>query len=413
MMGVFLQDIPNGNDTMSQKIRVAVLFGGQSGEHEVSLVSAHAVMAALDPAKYDVMPIGITRDGRWLASTGDGPEGVWHHLVSLADRTKLPSDMARQLDVQEQDASVNEVAAVSLVNEQMPRALAEEVTSPHHVLPIRPRFRSAITTPQGALRDIDVVFPVLHGPMGEDGTVQGLLELAGVPYIGCGVLASAVGMDKALMKAAFAAASLPVLPWLLVRRGEWQSDAEAVYRLIEQHLQYPVFVKPANMGSSVGVSKASDRATLEAGMAEAARYDRRIVVEQGIAAREIEISVLGNEQLETSVAGEIIPSGEWYDYAAKYIDGESQTVIPAQITAEVADQVRRAATQAFAALDCAGLARVDFLLDKSSGELWLNEVNTMPGFTSISMYAKLWEASGLSYSALVDRLVALALERKG
>lgn len=397
---------------MSEKIRVAVLFGGQSGEHEVSLVSAHAVMAALDPAKYDVVPVGITRDGRWLASTGQAEQGVWHHLVSLADRNKLPSDMRRQLEAQEQEPPTHEVAAVNLIKESMPKALAEEVASPHHVVPLRPQFRSAITTPQGALQDIDVVFPVLHGPMGEDGTVQGLLELAGVPYVGCRVLASAVGMDKAMMKAAFTSASLPVLPWFLVRRNEWERDPAVVCALVEQHLHYPVFVKPANMGSSVGVSKATDRASLEAGLTEAARYDRRIVVEQGVAAREIEISVLGNEQPQTSVAGEIIPSGDWYDYDAKYIDGASQTVIPASIEPEVADKVREYALQAFVALDCSGLGRVDFLLDKTSGELWINEVNTMPGFTSISMYAKLWEASGMAYSDLIDQLVALAMERK-
>ncbi len=397
---------------MSNRIRVAVLFGGQSGEHEVSLVSAHSVMAALDPMKYEVVPVGITRDGRWLASTGEAEGGVWNYLVSLADRNKLPSDMLHQLEAQESQAPVQEVAAVNLVSEGMPRSLAEEIASPHHVLPARPKFRSAITTPQGALRDIDVVFPVLHGPMGEDGTVQGLLELAGVPYVGCGVLASAVGMDKALMKAAFASASLPLLPWLLVRRGEWEQNGAAVCETIEKHLHYPMFVKPANMGSSVGVSKAKDRAGLEAGLAEAAGYDRRIVVEQGIDAREIEISVLGNDAPQTSVAGEIVPSGEWYDYAAKYIDGESQTIIPAPIDDQLAQKVKEQALHAFVALDCAGLARVDFLLDKATGELWLNEVNTMPGFTSISMYAKMWEASGLSYSALIDQLVALALERK-
>jgi D-alanine-D-alanine ligase len=263
--------------------------------------------------------------------------------------------------------------------------------------------------PQG----VDVVFPVLHGPMGEDGTVQGLLELAGVPYVGCGVAASAVGMDKALMKAAFVAAGLPVLPWLLVRRTELERDhgVEVACDRVEGELRYPVFVKPANMGSSVGVSKAKDRDGLRAAFAEAARYDRRIVVEQGIPAREIEISVLGNEAPVASVPGEVVPSGEWYDYAAKYLDGESQILIPAPIAAELAERVAELAVKAFLAIDGSGLARVDFLLDKESGELWLNEVNTMPGFTPISMYAKMWAASGLGYAALLDRLVELAEER--
>jgi D-alanine-D-alanine ligase len=248
--------------------------------------------------------------------------------------------------------------------------------------------------------------------MGEDGTVQGLLELAGVPYVGCGVAASAVGMDKALMKAAFAAAGLPLLPWLLVRRAELEAGAEAVYDRVEAGLRYPVFVKPANMGSSVGVGKAKDRDGLRAAFAEAARYDRRIVVEQGIPAREIEVSVLGNDAPEASVPGEVVPSGEWYDYAAKYLDGESQILIPAPIEPELARRVQELAVRAFLAIDGAGLARVDFLLDKERGELWLNEANTMPGFTPISMYAKMWAASGLDYPRLLDRLVELALERR-
>ncbi|NTW97820.1 MAG: D-alanine--D-alanine ligase, partial [Oscillochloris sp.] len=236
--------------------------------------------------------------------------------------------------------------------------------------------------------------------------------LAGLPYVGCGVAASAVGMDKALMKAAFAAAGLPLLPWLLVRRVDWQKNPEATYAAIEDVLYYPVFVKPANMGSSVGVGKAKDRAGLEQAIAEAARYDRRIVVEQGISAREIEISVLGNEAPEASVPGEVVPSGEWYDYNAKYIDGQSAIHIPAPIDAALAEQVRELALHAFLSIDGTGLARADFLLDKETGQLWINEVNTMPGFTPISMYAKMWAASGLSYPALLDRLIDLALERK-
>jgi len=247
--------------------------------------------------------------------------------------------------------------------------------------------------------------------MGEDGTVQGLMELAGVPYVGCGVLASAVGMDKAMMKAAFAAAGLPMVPWLLVRRADWRSGGPQVVAQIEAQLRYPMFVKPANMGSSVGITRATDRATLECGLDEAARYDRRIVVEQGVGAREIEVSVLGNETVEASVPGEIVPSNEWYDYHAKYLGGESRILIPAPIAPALAEQVREMAIRAFKAIDGAGLARVDFLLDRESEALYLNEANTMPGFTPISMYAKMWHASGLPYSQLLDRLIELALER--
>jgi D-alanine-D-alanine ligase len=247
--------------------------------------------------------------------------------------------------------------------------------------------------------------------MGEDGTVQGLLELAGVPYVGCGVLASAVGLDKAMMKAAFAAAALPLVPWQYVRRADWQRDAAREVARIEAGLRYPMFVKPANMGSSVGITKAADRAALERGLHEAAGYDRRIVVEQGIDAREIEVSILGNDDPIASVPGEIVPSNDWYDYQAKYLGGESRILIPAPIAPALAEQVRAMGVQAFKAIDGAGLARVDFLLDRATETLYLNEVNTMPGFTSVSMYAKMWEASGLSYSALLDRLIELALER--
>lgn len=368
---------------MANKQTVAVLFGGQSGEHEVSLVSAAAVMGALDPERYEVLPVGITKDGRWVA----GP-GAHSALVATADSALLPTSFARSEDVAPQPAE--DVLALARREQGELRPTAARILPP----------------------EIDVVFPVLHGPMGEDGTVQGLLELAGVPYVGCGVAASAVGMDKALMKAAFAAAGLPVLPWMLVRRAELETAPEAVYARVEASLPYPVFVKPANMGSSVGVGKAKDRAGLAAAIAEAARYDRRIVVEQGVPAREIEISVLGNEAPEASVPGEIVPSGEWYDYAAKYLDGASETLIPAPIDAVLAERVRELALRAFLAVDGAGLARVDFLLDKETGELWLNEVNTMPGFTPISMYAKMWAASGLEYPRLLDRLIELALERR-
>jgi D-alanine-D-alanine ligase len=367
---------------MTKKIRVGVLFGGQSGEHEVSLVSAGAVMEGLDRAQYDVVPIGITKQGRWMS----GPDTL-PALAAMADPKLLPGGPeVRNQKVEGRNTSPNDEQAMSA-----------------------PRYSEfSILNSDSSL---DVIFPVLHGPMGEDGTVQGLMELAGVPYVGCGVLASAVGMDKAMMKAAFAAAGLPQVPWLLIRRSDWQADAGQIVEQIEAALRYPVFVKPANMGSSVGITKATDRATLEGGLREAARYDRRLVVEQGIDAREIEVSVLGNDSPAASVPGEIVPSKDWYDYEAKYLGGESKIVIPAPISDALAQQVRAMAIRAFKAVDGAGLARVDFLLDRGADQLYLNEVNTMPGFTPISMYAKMWEATGLSYGALLDKLIELALER--
>lgn len=367
------------------KRTVAVLFGGQSGEHEVSLTSAQAVIAALDPAKYNVVAVGIAKDGRWLA----GP-GALATLIAAADPARLPADAGSSASQATGSETVEIVGRDA--GEHGGNALLPSV------------FRRLPA-------EIDVVFPVLHGPMGEDGTVQGLLELAGLPYVGCGVAASAVSMDKALMKAAFAAAGLPLLPWLLVRRSAWQRDPQHITTHIEQHLAYPLFVKPANLGSSVGISRANDRADLETAINEAASYDRRIVIEQGIAAREIEVSVLGNDEPEASVPGEVVPSGEWYDYAAKYLSGQSQIIIPAPIDESLTEQVRSLARQAFIAVDGAGLGRVDFLLDKQNDTLWLNEINTMPGFTSISMYAKMWAASGLEYSPLLDRLIELAHER--
>jgi D-alanine-D-alanine ligase len=322
--------------------------------------------------------VGIAKDGRWLV--GAHAMGA---LLAAADPKKLPSSAGE---------AGESADYADYAEEARPNAADRSV---------------AQLLPPG----VDVVFPVLHGPFGEDGTIQGLLELAGVPYVGCGVAASAVGMDKALMKAAFAAAGLPLLPWQLVRRSDLARDPESVYAAIEAALTYPVFVKPANLGSSVGINKAKDRAGLVAALAEAAGYDRRIVVEQGIPAREIEISVLGNDEPTASVPGEVVPSGEWYDYAAKYLDGASQILIPAPIGAALVEQVRTLAIRAFLAIDGAGLARVDFLLNKETGELWLNEANTMPGFTPISMYAKMWAASGLAYPDLLDRLIELALER--
>jgi D-alanine-D-alanine ligase len=262
-----------------------------------------------------------------------------------------------------------------------------------------------------AANAIDLVFPVLHGPHGEDGTVQGLLELAGVPYVGAGVVGSAVGMDKGIFKQVMAANRLPVLPWLLVRKSEWRTRPQAIIAHIEETLTYPVFTKPANLGSSVGISKCHNREELAAGLDQAAAYDRRIIVEQGINARELEVSVLGNDDPIASVVGEVRPRRDFYDYVAKYISDDSDLLIPAPISEELANQVRLMAVQAYQAIDCAGLGRVDMLLDKESGTVYINEINTIPGFTQISMYPKLWEATGLSYPELLDRLVALALER--
>lgn len=338
------------------KLRVGVLFGGRSGEHEVSLRSARSVAAAFDPARYDVALLAIDKQGRWLA--GEEAAGL--------------------------------LAAPG----------SGQVTTSGSLIP---RTES--------LRSLDVIFPVLHGPLGEDGTVQGLLELANIPYVGCGVTASAVGMDKAMCKAVFAAHGLPQVPWLALKRQRWQDAPDATLEAIERQLPYPLFVKPANLGSSVGISKAVGRASLRQALDEAARYDRKLVVEQGIDAREIEVSVLGNDDPAASLPGEVIPSREFYDYTAKYIDDDSRLLIPAPLSAEQTAEVQRLAAAAFLAIDGAGLARVDFLLDRQSGQLYLNEVNTLPGFTSISMYPKLWAASGLPFESLVDRLIELALER--
>lgn len=359
------------------KLNVMVIFGGRSGEHEVSLVSASSVMRALDPERYQVIPVGITREGAWVT----GPEVLdalkREELASL-ERAVLFGDPARP--------GLWRIAADD-------RAGQVEL-----------------------LAQVDVVFPVLHGTYGEDGTLQGLLELAAVPYVGCGVLASAVAMDKALFKDVCRAWHLPIVPYLLFTRKRWFNEAEAVLDEVEQRLTYPVFVKPVNLGSSVGISKCRTRAELERGLHEAARYDRRLLVEQGVPnTREIEVSVLGNgDEIEASIAGEIIPGREFYDYAAKYLDeGESASklLIPARLDAAQMEQVRALAVAAFRAVDGAGMARVDFLMNGQSGEIFINEINTIPGFTPISMYPKLWEASGLPYPRLLDRLIELAFER--
>ena len=342
------------------KLRVGVLFGGRSGEHEVSLRSARAVAAAMDLKRYETVLLAIDKQGRWL---------------------------------------LGQDAAALLADPSQPQPATSQ-PAPGGLIP-----------QSEALHRLDVIFPVLHGPLGEDGTVQGLLELADIPYVGCGVAASAVGMDKALCKAVFAAHSLPQAPYLTLKRQRWQAAPDATLEAIEAQLPYPMFVKPANLGSSVGISKAADRASLRQALDEASRYDRKLIVEQGIDAREIEVSVLGNDAPAASLPGEVIPSREFYDYAAKYITDDSTLLIPAPLTPELTAEVQRLAVAAFMAIDSAGMARVDFLLDRHSGQLYLNEVNTIPGFTSISMYPKLWAASGLPFAQLVDRLIELALER--
>lgn len=360
---------------MNKRIRLGILFGGRSGEHEVSLISAASLLKALDPAKYDVVPIGITRQGQWRVGAtprelADKPERL---LADVLDRGRVVTASA-------------------------------DPTGPH-LLPMKSGPRRA------AEASLDVIFPLLHGTFGEDGTVQGLLELADVPYVGAGVLASATGMDKDAMKRLFRDAGLPVVEWILVLRSDWERNPRAWTRRIARELGTSLFVKPANLGSSVGISKVRTLRDLPAALDVAARYDRKIIVERGLDAREIECSVLGNDQPVASLPGEIVPINEFYDYEAKYLKEGSELVIPARLSKRQSRDVQRLAVQAFRAIDCAGMARVDFLLDRPSGKLYVNEINTIPGFTPISMYPKLWEASGVPYPELIDRLVSLALDR--
>ncbi|MGH9470589.1 MAG: D-alanine--D-alanine ligase family protein [Terriglobia bacterium] len=352
---------------MQRKLRVGIIFGGRSGEHEVSLQSAASVMAALDRTKYDPVPIGITREGRWVLGQA------------------LPSPSARALS-----------AVISHGNPVTATA--------------DPGSLILLDSGSAALR-LDVVFPVLHGTFGEDGTVQGLLELAGIPYVGAGVLGSAVGMDKDVMKRLFRDAGLPVVPWVLALRGEWNFKPSEIKARFAKEIGCPAFVKPANLGSSVGISKVRRRPELGRALDLAAQYDRKIVVEKGIDAREIECAVLGNDDPRASAPGEIVPVNEFYDYDAKYVSEGSRLIIPAPLSPSKTRRVQDLAVRAFKAVDAAGMGRVDFLLDRNSGKLWVNEINTIPGFTSISMYPKLWEASGVPYPQLLDRLIALALER--
>jgi len=375
-----------------KKLRVGVVYGGRSGEHEVSVASAASIIKHLDRARYQPVPIRIEKDGRW----------------TIADRA--PTAISA--------ADVIEHARVQAARPARPGREAHMVAHPGEetVLTIERRSdgepaedgSTAVVTGLG----LDVIFPVLHGPYGEDGTVQGLLELANVPYVGAGVLGSAVGMDKAVMKMLFVAHGLPIPKYIATTRREWERDSTGLTTRVARDLGYPVFVKPANLGSSVGISKAKNDEELREAMRVAAEFDRKIVIEAAVPkAREIECAVLGNDDPEASVPGEIIPSREFYDYEAKYLDEGSRLLIPAPLTEAQASTVRRLSVEAFRAVDGAGMSRVDFLMDGATGEMFLNEVNTIPGFTTVSMYPKMWEATGLAYPALIDKLIALALER--
>jgi D-alanine-D-alanine ligase len=356
-----------------EKVKVGVLFGGRSGEHEVSLMSARSVIKALNPEKYEVVQIGINHDGAWLIG-----DNILEAMSRGQDKDHVTVTLL---------PDPNRCGLYKILSDQ-DREIFEKVA------------------------EIDVVFSVLHGTFGEDGTVQGLLELSGLAYVGSGVLGSSLGMDKGVFRDVMKANGIPAVKTLVVFRSEIEQSIEEVIERAEVLSPYPLFTKPANLGSSVGISKCHNRSDLLEGLLEAARYDRRILIEKGVNAREIEVSVLGNEKPVASVPGEVVPASEFYSYDAKYHDDRSRLLIPAPIPFETTEEVRKLAIRAYEAIDCAGLARVDFLLDKDSGEVFLSEVNTLPGFTNISMYPKLWEASGLSYPELVDRLIELALDRK-
>lgn len=356
---------------MKRKLRVGVIFGGRSGEHEVSLVSAASVMKALDPERYEVVPIGITPEGRWISSSQ-----VHAMLTGKSGLEREPEKF--------------------LIPEPQRRGLVSLAAAENNHEPL------------------DVVFPVVHGTYGEDGTLQGLLELTDIPYVGAGVLASAVGMDKIVQKQIFRDAGLPIVRYAWFLSSACRANPVAAARAAEKKLTYPIFVKPANTGSSLGIVKAHNRRELVGGLQTAAEFDRKVICEQGLRnVREIECAVLGNNEPEASLPAEVIPSNEFYDYEAKYVDGKSLAVIPAKLGAAALRRLRALAVTAYRSIDCAGMARVDFFVTKGRGKIYLNEVNTIPGFTAISMYPKMWEASGLSYPRLLDRLITLAIERHG
>lgn len=353
---------------MAEKLKVAVLFGGQSGEYEVSLRSATSVIHHMDLSKYDLYLIGISKNGKWALFEGDIDKIQTGEWEKEARPVVFPGDPTYRGFI--------------------------VLDEPHRVYPV------------------DVVFPIMHGPHAEDGTIQGLLELANIPYVGCGVLASSTGMDKGIAKDIFASKNLPQGEYMVIIRNDFEAAPDDFIEKIERKFSYPVFVKPVNMGSSVGISKARNRSELIEGISLAGRYDRKIIIEEFINGREIECAVLGNDHPKASIVGEIIPCNEFYDYNAKYFDdGKSILIIPADLPEEKSEEIRRYAIEAYKALDCSGLSRVDFFVDKVTGRVYINEINTMPGFTSISMYPKLWEATGIAYSELIDTLIELAFER--
>jgi len=357
--------------TDQKKLHVAVVFGGRSGEHEVSLMSARSVLSVLDPAKYEVIQVGITHEGTWL--TGEDVLGKFEkgNFDGLFSAIISPDPSEKGIYILEGLSGMKKWT------------------------------------------DVDVFFPVLHGTFGEDGTIQGLFELADVAYVGAGVVGSSVGMDKGVFKDVMLANNIPVVDTLVVLRAEIERDMAAVIEKAEALSEYPLFTKPANLGSSVGVTKCNNRSDLQEGLMEAASFDRRVLIQKGIKdAREIEVSVLGNDEPVASLPGEVLPSREFYSYESKYIDGTSELEIPAQLTEETKESIRDYAVRAYKAIDCAGMARVDFFVEKDTNKVHLNELNSLPGFTKISMYPKLWEASALPYNKLVDRLIELAMERK-
>jgi len=360
-----------------RRLRIGVLFGGRSTEHEVSILSAQSIIAAMDPDRFEVVPLYIDKSGRWLFG------GSLKRLIG--------DDAARQY--------------VYLPPDPTQHSLVHARNGTESLSPLVGVGRG------GGLPELDVIFPVFHGLNGEDGTIQGVLELANIPYVGAGVLGSALGLDKVYMKRAFAAVGLPIVDYIAITRRRYEEDPDAFIKLVEERIGYPCFSKFANSGSSVGTTKAHDRAELAAGLRLAATFDRKILVERAVDARELEVSVLGNDEPEASVVGEVVPAHEFYDYEAKYLDEGSRLLIPAPIDAGVAEKVRAMAIEAFQAVDAAGMARVDFFLERTTGRIVLNELNTIPGFTRISMYPKLWEASGLAYPKLIERLVELAIER--
>jgi len=348
-----------------KRLRVGILFGGRSGEHEVSLASAASVIRGLDSDKYEAVPIGITKEGHWLI--GAGAQKMLPEVLKGGQRVMMTADPT-------------DAALVRLDG-------------------------------SGGGQRLDVVFPVMHGTYGEDGTIQGLLDLAGLPFVGAGVLGSAIGMDKDVSKRLLQIAKIPVVPWIAVQRADWERHPREVQSSVEKKFKYPLFVKPATLGSSVGMTKVHSRAELAAGLNLAAEFAMKILVERCMIAREIEVSVLGNHDPQASVPGEIVPHREFYDYTAKYLEEGTQLLIPAKLKPAQVKKIQQYAVAAFRALELSGMARVDFFLEKKGGKIYLNEVNTIPGFTSISMYPKLWEASGIPFRDLLDKLIALALEQ--